>query len=185
MIHNGKAAFINDEHGEDLRGCRRGGQKRRWVQGLADKGAQFIADAVFVPDGVREQALYAIGPQFSGLFSNLPAIFARNGTEDGLQVEQGMSAGFRSREVRRDSLMELAQGQGPATHLPWEGCDLWVCGRLEGSHAFLLSQGQTPGSFPFFEEHVTWAREMHERLTGRGRIPGNLALLLRWTSAVQ
>ena len=117
------------------------------MQGLADKGTPFIADAVFVPDCVREQALYAIGSQFSGLFSDLPAIFAGNGTSDGLQIEQGMLAGFRSREVRCDALMELAQGQGPATHWLWEGCD---CGRLEGSHAFLLSQGQTPGSFPFF-----------------------------------
>ena len=149
------------------------------MQGLADKGSQFIADAIFVPDRVREQALYAIGSQFSGLFSNLPAIFAGNGTSDGLQIEQGMLAGFRSREVRCDALMELAQGQGPATHMLWEGYDLWVCGRLEGSHAFLLSQGQTPGNFPFLKEHVTWAREMHEHSTDRGRIPGNLVLLLR------
>jgi hypothetical protein len=127
------------------------------VQGLADEGSQFIADAVFVPDRVREQALYTIGSQFSGLFSNLPAIFAGNITEDGLQVKQGMLAGFRSREGRCDALMELVQGQGPATYVLWKEDDLWVYGRLEGSHAFLLSQGQTPGSFPFLKEHVTWA----------------------------
>src|SRR5260221_13728802 len=70
----GKAAFINDEHGEDLRGCRRGGQKRGGGQGLADKGAQFIAGAGFGPDGVREQAWYALGPPFSGAVSHLPSI---------------------------------------------------------------------------------------------------------------
>src|SRR5260370_16583050 len=71
----GKAAFINDEHGEDLRGCRRGGEKRGGGQGLADKGAQFIADAGFVPDGVRERAVYASQPPFSGPFTKLPATF--------------------------------------------------------------------------------------------------------------
>ena len=54
------------------------------MQGLADKGSQFIADAIFVPDRVREQALYAIGSQFSGLFSDLPAIFAGDVAQHGL-----------------------------------------------------------------------------------------------------
>jgi hypothetical protein len=47
-----EAAFIDDMHREDLRGYRRGGEKRRRVQALADQGTQIIADAVFVPDGL-------------------------------------------------------------------------------------------------------------------------------------
>ena len=80
----GEAAFINDEH-------RKGGRRLRWgrrlgggVQGLADKGAQFIAHPVVIPDGSREQALHARGAELTGVFGDLPAIFAGDVAEDGL-----------------------------------------------------------------------------------------------------
>jgi hypothetical protein len=35
-----------------------------------------------IPDGVREQALHAIGARFSGVFGQVPTIFARRVTHD-------------------------------------------------------------------------------------------------------
>jgi hypothetical protein len=61
-----------------------------------------------VPDGAREQTLHAIGPLLFGVFSDLPAIFARNVTEHSLQIEQGMTAWFGAREVGRQALMQMA-----------------------------------------------------------------------------
>jgi hypothetical protein len=40
-----------------------------------------------------------------GVFGDLPAIFARDVTEDGLQVAQGMLMGFWAREVRTQPRM--------------------------------------------------------------------------------
>jgi hypothetical protein len=51
-------------------------------------------------------------PQFSGLFSNLPAIFTGNVAEDGLQIEQGMSARFRSCEVCCNVLRNWRKARG-------------------------------------------------------------------------
>src|SRR6266852_7829626 len=78
----GKAAFINDEDREGWLVHSRG----KPGQGLADQGAQFITHACFVPDGAREQALHAVRPELPSVFSDLPAIFAGDLAEDGLQV---------------------------------------------------------------------------------------------------
>src|SRR5437660_12794885 len=71
----GEAAFIEHQDWE-----------RHWLlflrgvtgeQGLADQGTHLIAHRVLIPDGAGEQALHAIRVSLSGLFSELPAIFAR------------------------------------------------------------------------------------------------------------
>jgi hypothetical protein len=61
-----------------------------------------------VPDSAREQTLHAIGPQLPSIFGDLPAIFARDVTEHGLQVEQGVTAWFSANEVGRHALMQVA-----------------------------------------------------------------------------
>jgi len=80
----GEAAFIKDEHRKG--GVRRsvGRLQRWWLQALTNQGAQIIAHAVFIPDGTREQTLHARRTGFSSLFSDLPAIFARDIAQDGL-----------------------------------------------------------------------------------------------------
>jgi len=99
-----KAAFIQHQHGKG-RGLR---WRPRQQQGLADQGAQVIAHGILVPDGGGEQALDAKGAGLSGLFGDLPAIFARDVTEHGLQVAQGMLVGFGAREVGTQPCMQLA-----------------------------------------------------------------------------
>jgi hypothetical protein len=120
----GKAAFIEHQDGEGrlagwllLRGQRR-------AQAGSDQGAQFVAHRVLVPDGCREQALHAVGTGLPGVFSDLPAIFARDGTSDGLQVAQGMMMGFWAREVGTQPRMQLAQVFVPSADLTERWPDL-------------------------------------------------------------
>src|SRR5437588_3834256 len=47
----GKAAFIEDQEGEEWIGCSRSGRRRQ--QGLDEGSAQGITHGVFVPDGAR------------------------------------------------------------------------------------------------------------------------------------
>ncbi len=47
--------------------------------------AQIVAHPIGIPDGAGEQALHPIGTRFSGVFGQLPAVFARGGTEDAVQ----------------------------------------------------------------------------------------------------
>ncbi len=56
----GKATFIDDEHREGCLGCTMLRYRGKRVEHLTDQCAQFIADAVFVPGGVGEQALDGI-----------------------------------------------------------------------------------------------------------------------------
>ncbi len=51
-----------------------------------DIGAQFVPDAVLIPDGSGQEALHTIRTAFSGLFGELPAIFARHITQDALEI---------------------------------------------------------------------------------------------------
>jgi len=93
------------------------------VQGLADQRTQIIADAGFVPDGAREQALHAVGPGLPSVFSDLPAIFSRDGTSDGLQVEQHVLADFGASKAGTQTLMQVEQAKAPTPNLtqPWPG----------------------------------------------------------------
>ncbi len=77
-----------------------------------------------------------------GLFSDLPAIFAGNVTEDGLQVEQRLLADFGARKMGSQPLMYLAQAQSPGANRTqawpsWLGCAMLVL-----LHVFLVSDGQ-------------------------------------------
>ncbi len=95
----GKAAFIEhqDREGRLVGWLLLGGQRR--AQAGRDQGAQVVTHRVLVPNGCREQALDAIRACLPGLFSDLPAIFARNVAQHGLQVAQGVLMGFWAGEV--------------------------------------------------------------------------------------
>src|SRR5260221_2660603 len=64
-----------------------------------DIGAQFVTNAVLIPDGISQEALHAIGAAFSGLFGELPSIFARHITQDALEVQEATMAGVRSSHI--------------------------------------------------------------------------------------
>jgi hypothetical protein len=66
----GKAGLVDGHH--RIRICEVG----------QDIAAQFVTNAVLIPDGSREEALHTIWAAFSGLFGQLPAIFACHVTQD-------------------------------------------------------------------------------------------------------
>jgi hypothetical protein len=72
-----------------------------------------------------------------GMFGDLPAIFTRNVTEDGLQVAQGMLMGFWTREVETQPRMQLTQVFVPPADLTERWPDVRRCGMLRGLHAVL------------------------------------------------
>src|SRR6266704_392494 len=76
------------------------------------------------------------------MFSDLPAIFARNVTEDGLQVEQGVAKRFGAREIGSKPLLPVAQDQRPTGDLLRGWSLLRVCAMIGRLHAFLVSDGR-------------------------------------------
>ena len=90
----GETALINDQEGGLL------------AELFQDVLAQIITHQIGIPDRLGEQALHAIRRSLSGLFSQLPAILAFNGTEDTLQIGQCPPTRFRSRKTRRNAGME-------------------------------------------------------------------------------
>jgi len=71
-----------------------------------DVAAHFVTHAVLIPDGIREEALHAIGAAFSGLFGQLPAIFARHVAQDALQVQEATTARFRASKIGSKTCVE-------------------------------------------------------------------------------
>jgi hypothetical protein len=71
-----------------------------------DIGAHFVPDAVLVPDGIGQEALHAIGAAFSGLFGELPSIFARSITQDTLEVQEGTMVGFMASKIGSNACVE-------------------------------------------------------------------------------
>jgi hypothetical protein len=73
----------------------------------------------------------------SGVFDDLPAIFAGDLAENRLQVEQGMLIGFWTSEGRTDLLMELLQAHQPAAQGELSGSSQIGCGIVRRLHTFL------------------------------------------------
>src|SRR6266571_6842353 len=76
------------------------------------------------------------------MFSDLPAIFARNVTEDGLQGEQGVLKRFGASEIGSKPLLPVAQDQRPTGDLLRGWSLLRVCAMIGILHAFLVSDGR-------------------------------------------
>ena len=158
----GKAAFIQDQHWEERIGLNSVRLEGRRAQRTPDEGAQIIANPLFLPDGTREQALYAIGSLLFGLFSNLPAIFSGDVAENGLQIEQGVLAWLRASEVGSQALMQLDQGQRPSSYLAWGWSSVIPCGMVMRLHAVLVVSWTSLKVF-FLPCRVSHReREMHE-----------------------
>jgi len=69
-------------------------------------GAQFVTDTLLIPDGSGEEALHAIGAAFSGLFGELPAIFARHITQNALEVQEATMAWFGASKIGSNAGVE-------------------------------------------------------------------------------
>jgi len=78
---------------------------------------QIVAHTIGIPDGAGEQALHPIGARFSGVFGQLPAVFARGGTEDAVQERQRTTTRFGPGKARSDPSMQAIQFLGPSHHI--------------------------------------------------------------------
>jgi hypothetical protein len=98
--------------------------------------------AIFVPEGTRKQALDAVGVGLSGLFSDLPPIFAGDVAQEGLQVEQSVLTNFGADKQGCQTLMQQVQAQHPGANQTqvWRG--RLGYGILMRLHAGLLSDGR-------------------------------------------
>ena len=83
----GKAGLVDGHDG--LRGA----------QVLQGEGAHSIAHAIFIPDGLGEQALHPIGGRFACLLGQLPPIFAFHLTHNPLHKPQHALIGLWSCKV--------------------------------------------------------------------------------------
>jgi hypothetical protein len=75
------------------------------------------------------------------VFSDLPAIFARDLTEDSSQVQQGMLKGFGTRKMGAQALMKLIQAGKPAANGPQSCPGGFGCGRVKRLHACFAFDG--------------------------------------------
>jgi hypothetical protein len=107
-----------------------------------------------VPDRPREQALHAVGTGVFGVLGDLPPIFPLDLAEEGLQGEQSVLTWLGASEGGSQALMQMAQGQGPATNLIQGWPDWLGYGRLMVLHAFLVSDRR-------LEQEVSVLREGH------------------------
>src|SRR5579859_7729621 len=87
---------------------------RRLVQ---REGADLIAYPIDVPHGLGEQALHTVGSGFSGLLSQLPAIFAFHATQNTLNKTQHPLKRFRPSKVGSQTSVQLEQGTVPPHHI--------------------------------------------------------------------
>jgi hypothetical protein len=88
-------------------------------------------------NGTSLAAYFIIGMALPGLFSELPAIFARHVTEHGLQIQQGLLVDFGARKVGTQPRMQLAQVLVPSADLAERRPRLHECGMLRVLHAVL------------------------------------------------
>jgi hypothetical protein len=102
-------------------------------------GAQVITHAVGVPHGLQEQALHPIGARFSGVFGQLPPIFARRVTQDALQVSQHPAARLWTSKVWCKTCMQTIQVLDPATDIGEGRCFAGKCGMVLLLHLLLLA----------------------------------------------
>jgi hypothetical protein len=123
----GKTAFIDDQDGRLL------------AQLLQGVGAQLIAHAIRVPHSTGKQALHALGSGFSGVFSQLPAIFALDATQQALQVTQHPAAWFRAGKARGNAGVQLGEQLCPLDNVGWGRLGSVDGGMLGLLHDFLLS----------------------------------------------
>ena len=101
----GKTRFVDDYNG---------GLGAKMLKSVS---AQIIAHAIGVPDGAGEQALHPIRASFSGVFGQLPAVFARGVTEDAVQKRERTSTRFGPGKARSNPCMQAIQFLGPSHNI--------------------------------------------------------------------
>jgi len=68
-------------------------------------------------NGTSLAAYFIIGARFSGVFGQLPAVFARGGTEDAVQKRERTTTRFGPGKARSEPCMQAIQFLGPSHHI--------------------------------------------------------------------
>jgi hypothetical protein len=84
---------------------------------LQDVGAQVITYQVSIPDCLGEKALHTIWSGFSGMFGQLPPIFARHFAQQSLQIQEGPATRFWPSEVGSNAGMQMRKRLCPLCNL--------------------------------------------------------------------
>src|SRR5713226_3591116 len=84
---------------------------------LQDVGTQIVAHQVGIPGCAVEQALHPIGAAFSGVFGQVPAIFALDGTDNTFQIGQRPTTGFGASKTGGDAGMQAFEFLSPLPDL--------------------------------------------------------------------
>jgi hypothetical protein len=124
-----KTRFVDDYNG---------GRVAKMLKGVS---AQIIAHAIGIPDGAGEQPLHPIRASLSGVFSQLPAVFARRVTQDALEVGQRPATWLRSGKTGSNAGMQMGKLLGPTANIGGGRSDFGVCGKLVLLHLLLLLDG--------------------------------------------
>lgn len=85
--------------------------------------------------------MHPIGARLSGVFGQLPAVFARGVTEDSVQKRERATTRFGPGKARSDPGMEAIQFLGPSHHISNGRLDPLCYGGGVILHVLLLSHG--------------------------------------------
>ena len=108
---------------------------------LKGVSAQIVAHPIGIPDSAGEQALHPIGARFSGVFGQLPAVFARGVTEDCVQKRERTTTWFGPGKARSAPGMEAIPFLGPSYNISDGRLGFLCSGGGVMLHVLLLSQG--------------------------------------------
>jgi hypothetical protein len=114
---------------------------------LQHVASQVVTHQISIPDGTGEQALHAVGSGFSGLFGQLPPIFALDGTQQALQVAERPTSGFRPGKAGSNPRMQPAKGLLPLHDVSECRSGSERYGMLVLRHGLLLSLAVSEGGF--------------------------------------
>ena len=103
--------------------------------------AQIIAHTIGVPNSTGEQTLHPIRASFSGVFGQLPAVFARGGTEDSVQKRERTTTRFGPGKARSDPGMQAISFLSPSHNIRDGRLGLLCYGRGVMLQVLFLSHG--------------------------------------------
>ena len=101
-----------------------GHNRLRRAKLLERQRAYLVAHAIFIPDGLGEQALHAVGSRFAGVFGQLPTIFALDMAQHALHKVPQTLIRLWSGKVAGQTRVHLQQGATP-THYVRKGRQQW------------------------------------------------------------
>ena len=107
-----------------------------------------------------EETLHPIRGSFSGVFGQLPAIFALDATEQTLQIAERPASGFWPGKARGNPAMQLAESLCPVHEVSERRSGSYRYGMLLGLHGLLLSLAVSEGGI-----HTYRVSQVNQKIT--------------------